>query len=152
MQMDLRKANRLYTLLLLIQRNADSLSKTINQNLINLSHYVTNSTSFFRNCSVSLDLQVAVKLFHKMWNGLVQWAVCNKWVRVMGGGRRISHFTRDYTQTTGYVNRKVGVCHLTYGEVPDLTEFITANMSDRFIWMIKPKSWFLNTPQIQMTN
>lgn len=81
---------------------------------------------------MSLDLQVAVKLFHKMWKGLVQRAVCNKWVRAMGGGRRISHFTRHYPQTKGYVNRKVGVCHLTYG-VPGLTEFITANMSDRFI-------------------
>lgn len=53
-----------------------------------------------------------------------------------GHGWRETHFTRDYPQTTAYANEKMGVWHLTYGEVPGPTEFITANMLHRVIWMI----------------
>lgn len=54
-----------------------------------------------------------------------------------GWVRRISHLPRDYLQTTGHDKWEDGLfCHLTYGGVPGLTEFITANMLDRLIWMI----------------
>lgn len=56
--------------------------------------------------------------------------------RVSGGERNISRFPRDYPQTTAYANRKMSACHMTYGGVPGLTEFITANMLDRLISMI----------------
>lgn len=92
----------------------------------------------FRSCSLSLHLQVTVKLFHKS----------NTWVRVMGGERLIRHFSRDYPQSTGYANVAMAVCHLTYGEVTGRRELITANMLDILIWMITQIQTLENWPNI----
>ena len=43
---------------------------------------------------------------------------------------------------------RMGVCHLTYGGVPGLTEFITANMLDRLIWMITQIPALEHSPNI----
>ena len=48
-------------------------------------------------------------------------------------------------QTTQYTN---AVCHLTYGGVPGLTEFITANMADRIISMISQILALEHSPNI----
>lgn len=66
-----------------------------------------------------------------------------------GWVRRISQLPRDYVQTTGHDKWEDGLfCPLTYGGVPGMTEFITANMLNRLIWMITQIPVLEHSPNI----
>lgn len=92
-----------------------------------------------RNANSLSDSQVAVKLI-----GTTQAALMLRADKMgqIGRSQRV-----DYPQTTGNTERKVGVCHLTYGG-GELTKYIRTNMSNRFIWMITQILFLESSPNI----